>query len=192
MARPKEFDPDEALARSVELFRRRGYAATSISALTEEMGIGRGSLFATFGTKDCIFLAALRRYQSEAFGQMVAALESAPSPAEGIRNFFESITQNLTPGNIYGCLMVNSTVERGPHDAEVADCLRESWQRLEDAFARAIERGQRLGQVDATKSPRALARFFITVMRGMAVGVKLEPDGETVSDIVETALDALA
>ncbi len=192
MARPKEFDPEVALAKAIEVFRRRGYASTSTTDLTEEMGIGRGSLFATFGTKDQIFRAALRGYQERSFGWVVAELEASGSPKAAIRHVFESIARShLEPENQSGCLIVNTTVELGPHDPEVQEYLRRSWTRVEDALARAIARGQAAGEIDASKKPRALARFFVTMMRGMGVGAKLRPDRGWLADTIHVALDAL-
>lgn len=62
MSRTKEFDPDVVLDRAMELFWERGFEATSMALLTERLGIGRASLYATFGDKHQLYLAALRRY----------------------------------------------------------------------------------------------------------------------------------
>ncbi len=62
MPRVKEFDPDQALDRAMELFWRKGYEATSVQDLVEHMGINRFSLYDTFGSKHELFMAALDRY----------------------------------------------------------------------------------------------------------------------------------
>ena len=62
MARPKQFDRDEALERAMAVFWRRGYEGTSVRDLVEHMGINRGSLYDTFGDKRTLFLAAVDRY----------------------------------------------------------------------------------------------------------------------------------
>ncbi len=62
MARTKEFDPDAALQSALELFWRRGYEATSVADLVEHLGIGRASIYATFGNKHELYLKALDRY----------------------------------------------------------------------------------------------------------------------------------
>ena len=59
MARQKEFDLEEVLDKAVALFRQRGYAATGVEDLVSYLGIGRGSLYATFGSKHGLYLAAL-------------------------------------------------------------------------------------------------------------------------------------
>ncbi len=62
MARNKEFDPDVALQAAIELFRERGYEATSTADLVEHPGVARASLCSTFGNKLDLYLKALSRY----------------------------------------------------------------------------------------------------------------------------------
>ena len=52
MGRPREFDTEQAVARAMQLFWRQGYEGTSLTDLTEELGITRPSLYAAFGSKE--------------------------------------------------------------------------------------------------------------------------------------------
>lgn len=80
MARTKEFDPDAALQSALELFWRRGYEATSMADLVEHLGIGRASIYATFGNKHELYLKALDRYGESRDPALLDAL-SKPGPA---------------------------------------------------------------------------------------------------------------
>ena len=62
MARPKEFDPDDAMGEAMEAFWQHGYHATSVTDLLGEMKLNRGSLYGTFGDKKTLSLAALAEY----------------------------------------------------------------------------------------------------------------------------------
>ena len=62
--RPRAFDRDAALDRAMHLFWRKGYESTSVSDLTEAMGIAPPSLYAAFGDKKRLFLEAVDRYQA--------------------------------------------------------------------------------------------------------------------------------
>jgi len=63
VVRPREFILEEVLDKAVETFWSKGYEATSIQDLVENMGIQRGSLYAAFGDKQCLFLTVLDRYR---------------------------------------------------------------------------------------------------------------------------------
>jgi len=51
IGRPREFDTEKALELATSLFWRKGYEGTSLSDLTETLGITRPSLYAAFGNK---------------------------------------------------------------------------------------------------------------------------------------------
>jgi AcrR family transcriptional regulator len=65
VARPKEFDKDGALRKAIRLFSQQGFAATWTKGLMRAMGIGRQSMYDTFGDKRSLFLTALEMYVTE-------------------------------------------------------------------------------------------------------------------------------
>jgi AcrR family transcriptional regulator len=78
MARPKEFNRDEALNAAIGVFREHGFEGTSAAMLTEEMKIGRQSLYDTFCDKWQLYRASLQRYASVETQAHIAARRSAP------------------------------------------------------------------------------------------------------------------
>ena len=74
MAGVKQFDRNEALGRAMAAFWSRGCEATSIDDLVQATGIGRGSLYGTFGDKRQLFLAALDHYWKTVGMEMFAEL----------------------------------------------------------------------------------------------------------------------
>src|SRR5947199_10530244 len=87
MARPKEFDPETALDKAIELFWRKGYEATSIEDLVASMDINGGSLYETLGDKQKLFLACVDRYCNGLAASRLSLLDQ-PSPAlDTIRPF---------------------------------------------------------------------------------------------------------
>ena len=74
MARPREFDADEALDKAMHLFWAKGYYDTSIRDLVEATGVNYYGLYGTFESKHGLFLAALDRYRAKVTSQIVREL----------------------------------------------------------------------------------------------------------------------
>jgi AcrR family transcriptional regulator len=113
MSGRKQFDVDAALERAMTAFWEGGFAATSLDTLTTVTGLGRGSLYGTFGTKDELFRGALRRYGDRYGERFDAALEQRrKDPVSALRAFFgvtlERIADPALPG---GCLLAQSAAE---------------------------------------------------------------------------------
>ena len=62
MARPREFDADTTLDGAIGVFREHGFEGASAEMLVKAMGIGRQSLYDTFGDKWQLYRSAVRRY----------------------------------------------------------------------------------------------------------------------------------
>jgi len=54
--RPRAYEPDVALGRALDLFRKQGFAATSLDDLSEATGMNRPSLYGAFGDKRELYI----------------------------------------------------------------------------------------------------------------------------------------
>ena len=59
MGRPRSFDEDVAVARAATVFAELGYEGTSVDDLVQRLGVHRGSLYSTFGSKRALYLRVL-------------------------------------------------------------------------------------------------------------------------------------
>lgn len=193
VARTREFDPDAALQSALELFWRRGYEATSVADLVGHLGIGRASLYATFGTKRELYLKALDRYAETHDPQLLAGL-SRPGPAlpavrEVVRRFAE---EAASPGQrLTGCFVTNTAAELAPHDGDAARRVEVSWDRFETLLHSALVRAQGQGELPGGRDPRALARMLLVLLQGIRVVGKASDDPARVRDAAEQALALL-
>lgn len=60
--RPRQFDPDLAIATAQSLFHARGYDDVSVADLTKALGINPPSFYAAFGSKAQLYRRVLDRY----------------------------------------------------------------------------------------------------------------------------------
>ena len=147
--RAKEFDPDVVLDKAMDLFWEKGYEATSIKNLVDQMGINRFSLYSTFGDKHKLFLSACDRYRGIMEENGLGVLESSDSGLSSIRQYFNDMVDRYTDeSGSKGCFMTNSTVELAPHDAEAAETTGAYLFRQQQAFYKALGRAQETGELD--------------------------------------------
>ena len=192
LARRREFDPDEALVQARECFHAHGFAQTSMQDLLAHMGIGQGSFYATFGSKEELFRRVLDDFAQGAVGQMVALLRAVPDPTQAVAQLLERTAEIYASDPAHrGCLLVNTVIERAPHDPQLALMLRRHWERLERALAEVLGRARDDGQLASDMEPRAVARLIVAVIHGMAVRSKFDPRAKPLQDIACTSVKAL-
>jgi TetR/AcrR family transcriptional regulator, transcriptional repressor for nem operon len=192
VARTKQFDPDAALQKALELFWERGYEATSIADLVEHLGIARASIYATFGGKHDLYLKALERYQGARDPGIVTML-SQPGPVlPAIRALLEDYaSESLHDQRRRGCMGVNAAVELMSRDPQVARRVESSWNTMETMLAAALTRARAQGELPADKDPAALARFLLVVLQGMRVFGRADPNPDRLRDAAAQAFAAL-
>jgi TetR/AcrR family transcriptional repressor of nem operon len=169
MARPKSFDDDAVLDRALQLFRQRGFEGTSMSDLEAHLGLGRQSLYNTFGDKRELYLKALDLYQRQANGQMLAMLEAPDAGLDALERWLAANAAAVTvPGAAAGCFTVNSIVER-PDDAPTAARCTRGRECLTAAIRAALSRAQAKGEIAAERDVEGLVGLVVAHVYGLAV-----------------------
>ena len=192
MPRPKEFIPDEALDKALQVFWHKGYEATSMEDLLTAMNLNRGSLYDTFGDKRQLFLKVIDRYCHGFVGEKFSLLDQ-PGPAlPALRLFIRGMIEGgLADPQRRGCLIANTVMELSPHEKEIAGTLRQVLKMAEDTFFRVLARAKQQGELNKDKDPRALARFLTTMVQGTIVMIKAGAPADAVHQTAETALSIL-
>ncbi|MEN0112091.1 MAG: helix-turn-helix domain-containing protein, partial [Planctomycetota bacterium] len=129
--RPRTFDEQDALGRAIDLFHARGYESVGVRELIDAMGVCRQSFYDTFGDKRELFLRAIRQYCADSEGWFQERLAAGPTPLAAIRDLLrerataaKSSSARSATGACRGCLAMNTLVEWGAEDDEVAEVLR--------------------------------------------------------------------
>ncbi|MBT2383426.1 TetR/AcrR family transcriptional regulator [Streptomyces sp. ISL-11] len=192
MGRPKQFDPDVAIDKAMDVFWRKGYAATTPQDLVDEIGIGKGSLYHAFGSKQGLFERALERYRDTRAAELVGILDRPGPVRPRLRAALELLVEmDLADPARRGCLAVNTATERAGVDPVSAELVRKMFARTEDAFRAAVERGQRAGEIDAGRDAHAVAGLLLATIIGMRVIARTAEGPERLHRVVDAVLTAL-
>lgn len=190
MARPKEFDENDVLGRAMDLFRRQGYAETSFTDLTSHLGVSRQSLYDTFGDKDALFDAAVRRYSQRALQLMRDCLKGERPVRDELRELFTLVIQNSCVAS-GGCLMANSMVERSHQDANVRALALEHARSAEHILTSRLEAARRSGEIGSDTSAAAIARSFFHFTLGLGLASRTLGGEDALRESAELALRLL-
>jgi TetR/AcrR family transcriptional regulator, transcriptional repressor for nem operon len=192
MPRPKSFDEDAVLAQAVELFRARGYEATSIADLEAHLGLGRQSLYNTFGDKQALFLKALDYYR-KTFGESVVDCLARPDAGlETIREYFRTSIRNLTSESPRsGCLVTNTIAERGSDDPASLLRCNQSRDQLERGFRRALGQARDRGELSRNVDVDAAATLLVIQNYGLNALAKTGVPAEQLEAAMEALLAGL-
>lgn len=176
----------------MNLFWSKGYEATSVSDLVQVMGVHRGSLYAAFGDKHALFLAAVKHYISSVVARHVSLLRGPQRGLDAVRAFFDDIVDfSISDTRSCGCFITNSAAELASHDKAVADILRESLDRLENAFTQSLLQARESGTITGDRDPVVQARFLTSSLHGLRVSAKLHPDRGYLNDVVDSIMASL-
>jgi AcrR family transcriptional regulator len=169
IGRPREFDIEQALALATEIFWRKGYEGTSLSDLTDALGITRPSLYAAFGNKETLFRLALDRYEAKAGAYRTKAL-NAPTARGVAQQLLEGAADlHGDKNNPVGCLGVLGALACSDEANVIRRELSSRRAAGEEAIRLRLKRAKAEGDLPVDSNPADLARYLSVVIYGMTV-----------------------
>ncbi len=157
MARPRTFDHEAVLSGVMHVFRRQGFAATTVRDLEAASGLTSGSLYNSYGDKQGLFQAASAHYNQQVLAGRINRHAPEGSGIGGLRRLFLSLLQEPGGGHA-GCLITNSAIEFG--DTEVPEFVTQGFQTLQSVFADRLG-----GEASAAVELLALYQGILVLVR---------------------------
>ncbi|GGP47537.1 TetR/AcrR family transcriptional regulator [Shewanella saliphila] len=169
VGRPRGFDIDLALEQALNVFWRNGYEGTSLSELTEAMGIKKPSLYAAFGNKEQLFFKAIDLYENRPDSLFNIAFQHE-RVADVIRGLLLGAAAQFTDcSHPQGCALINSTFSCNEASESIKQTVlaRKSKhkQRLVDRF----ELAQNQGELQEGCEPVVLASLMTALFQGLSM-----------------------
>ena len=168
MARPRSFDSDEVLDAAIATFREHGYEGSSAQMLVNAAGIGRQSLYDTFGDKWRLYLSAVRRYSVLETEAHLSALRTGPRAIDGIAAMIERVVADAGKP----CLGVNSVCEFGEARPDLAEIRKRAGAILFETITARVAEAQAQGDIDPELDAGGAAQFLAASFAGIRIAVR--------------------
>ena len=192
MARPREFDPREALAKVTRVFWQQGYQATSYADLMKATRLSKQSLYCAFGDKRALFLKALQHYRELTATAFTSLEQGSKSPLALLREvlYFAAFRHEMT-GCPSGCLVANTTLELGNRDADILRELKITNDLLLQHLSAILREGQRELQITSAIPHREIARFLVNTINGVRILEKMAAPRREIQSVIDTAIRSI-
>lgn len=159
--RPRAYEPDVAIGQALDLFRRTGYAATSLDDLSAATGMNRPSLYGAFGDKRALYIKSYQRYRDDYTAKVIALFQADIDIRERLRRFYAAALDIYTTGadDPRGCFAVMTVASDAIADPEIRALMLSSFQELDDAFAWCFRTAIARGELPETANVDVLAKM---------------------------------
>jgi AcrR family transcriptional regulator len=190
MARPRSFDPDEALDAARDVFWQNGFQGTSLDDITAATGLAKPSLYAAFGDKNALFLKVLDRYHARIVANAERILNERPSARDAIERWLKGFVPFCSGiKGSRGCLSVNTAADGASDQKEVRNSIARFNRKLEELLRNRL-RADRAQFSDAF-DPDAAAHTIMAIYLGLMVLAKEVPDAARVRATLNQAMKLL-
>jgi AcrR family transcriptional regulator len=168
----------EILEAAAAVFAERGFRTTRVADVAERAGIGKGTVYEYFRSKEDLFLRLFDWYTNEAFASTVGALErSTGSAVDALRSSGETLLascQQMLP--FYPLTMEFWSASTAPEFKErLVEEFRELYRHFRVALAGAIRAGIEQGELGSHVNPEAVAAVLVSAYDGLFLQAWFDP-----------------
>ena len=191
MGRRREFDEAEVVEKAMLSFWKNGWRDATPQRLVEATGLSRSSLYATFGSKQGLFLAALDLYvaQQRAF---LTQLLAEGSLREGLERLYTLMVDNMRPGGGgMTCLVASSLLEVPAEDSETLARVIRGQAEMTEVFEARFQRAIDEGELDGARTAGELAQFISTVNNGIQMAARAQASADELRSIANMAMETV-
>src|SRR5438477_10063719 len=191
--RPRAYQPDIALGKALDLFRKDGFAATSLDDLSAATGMNRPSLYGAFGDKRELFIKSYRRYRDDARAAMGDIFRNDLPIRKRLERIYAVALDIYLSGESgpRGCFTVMTAASEAVHDPDIRALVLEGFTELDKAFAACFRRGKEKGELPESADPAVLAQLASATIHTIALRARARVPRKELEAIVKGAIDVM-
>jgi AcrR family transcriptional regulator len=191
--RPRAYQPEVALAKALDLFRRDGFAATSLDDLSAVTGMNRPSLYGAFGDKRDLYIKSYQRYRDDARAAMLEVFRAEAPLRERLQRIY-AIALDIYLSGEYGprgCFTVMTAASEAVADPEIRAMALQGFVELDKAFAACFRLGQERGELPDDADPVVLGQLASATIHTIAIRARTRVPRKELQAIVNGAIDVM-
>jgi AcrR family transcriptional regulator len=168
----------------MDMFWRKGFAATSIAELCAALSIAPPSLYAAFGSKERLYEECISYYMENVAPHIWDGFRKATTARVAVEAFLQDSAKVLPGMNKPSGCMVTLSDARGEGSKHLGEFVEAARRQGLLLVKRKINDGVATGEIRSGANPAAIARYFLSVQQGMSIQAR---DGSTVRELREVA-----
>jgi AcrR family transcriptional regulator len=191
--RPRAYEPGIALGKALDLFRKKGFAATSLDDLSEATGMNRPSLYGAFGDKRELYIKSYQRYREDARASMIAIFREEMPLRQRLERIYASALNIYLSGETgpRGCFTVVTAASEAVGDPEIRAMVLDGLSELDKGFASCFRRAKEKGELPDSADPAALAQLASATVHSIAIRSRARVSRKELEGIVKGAIDVM-
>jgi AcrR family transcriptional regulator len=191
--RPRAYQPDIALGKALDLFRKDGFAATSLDDLSAATGMNRPSLYGAFGDKRELYIKSFQRYRDDARAAMIEIFRDQLSIRQRLARIYAVALDIYLSGESgpRGCFTVMTATSEAVADPEIRGMVLEGLVELDKAFAACFRLAKENGELPASADPAILAQLASATIHTIAIRARARVPRQELESIVKGAIDVM-
>jgi TetR/AcrR family transcriptional regulator, copper-responsive repressor len=191
--RPRAYQPEIALGKALDLFRKDGFAATSLDDLSAATGMNRPSLYGAFGDKRELYIKSYARYRADARAAMIDIFSDELPIRRRLERIFAVALDIYLSGDAgpRGCFTVMTAASEAVSDPEIRAMVLEGLSELDKAFTACFRLAKENGELPQTADPVVLARLASATIHSIAVRARARVPRKELEAIVKGAIDVM-
>ena len=191
--RPRAYQPEVALGKALDLFRKGGFAATSLDDLSAATGMNRPSLYGAFGDKRELYIKAYQRYRADAAAAMIDIFRDQQPIRQRLQRIFAVALDIYLSGDAgpRGCFTVMTAASEAISDPDIRAMVLEGLSELDRAFAACFRLAKEKGELPASADAVVLAQLASATIHTIAIRARARVPRKELEAIVQGAIDVM-
>jgi AcrR family transcriptional regulator len=191
--RPRAYQPDVALGKALDLFRKDGFAATSLDDLSAATGMNRPSLYGAFGDKRELYIKSYQRYRADARAAMIDIFRDELPIRKRLQRIYAVALDIYLSGEAgpRGCFTLMTAASEAVADPEIRAMVLEGFSELDKAFAACFRRAREKGELAETADPVTRAHLASATIHTIAIRARAGVPRKELEAIVKGAIDVM-